>query len=604
MSRRRVLGTAALAALPALLAIPDAHAASPGTGTSSGGSKAVHVRIGDGALDLQLFTESSDTTNEATPGSAVERVVPLSISSTLVPVLGALSTPAIEVASDGSERSASTPGADLGALSSASPVPGALAGTIDPASLRAVVDAAGAVAAAAGGASGISILGGVVDLGRVDVLLGSNAGTDDAAASRGLSVDRVEALDLGAVLSLLGLSPADLPLDVAARLLEQLGVPLPGGAASADALVATVNGLLGQVGTVPDQIAALDLQADALLAQLAPLQSQLDQLVPLAGACDPVAPILGQLGIGCPDVSGTVSSLQSQIASIDAQADALLAQIDALLTQISGVLNPLLDTVNGLIASIRSAPLVVIEDLVVGLTAKAGETLDASSADIFATVGNVRVGTISVPNVDLIGTLDQLDGLANQLTGAVDGVLGTIDPALAGMVEIKLAERTESVREEDGRTIAEAAITGLRLRITPPDLCGLLGRLGAADTISGLLADLAQTVPATPLPVADVLGDLGSVVTCTPTTGATVGAQLVGGLAPALTQPLTVEALTVSGKGSFAAPIQVPVSGRPGATPLPRTGGEPVLLLFGALAAASAVGLRRVTATAKVSRQP
>lgn len=602
MLRRSAIGALALTALAATSVLPEARAATPGAGTSSGGTELLHLSIGDGVVDLRLLSESSSTTTEATPRSALERIAPLTVSSTLLPALGALTLPAYEVSSTGSEQSTSTPGVDLGALAAASPVPGALGGTIVPTTLRAVADAAGSLALATGGATDLAVLGGVLRVGQIDAQVGSGAGSEAAGAFRGLTVDRVDVLDLGAVLQLLGLTPADLPLDVAAQLLAQLGLPLPGGAASPEALVATVEGLLDQAGTIPEQVAALDDQADALVAEAAGVQAELDQLAPLASSCNPLDPVLVALGISCSSVPATISTLQSELAAIDAQIDALLAQIDALLDQVLALLDPVFAIIDGLLAGILAAPLVVIEDLRVGVGAEAFETVAASTAEVAASIGAVRVGAVPVAGIDAFTTLDQLSGLADQLSAAVGGVLAIVDPSLANLVDIDLFERSTSVRSENGRSIAEAVLTGLRVRVTPPDLCALLGRLGTADTIGDLLDDLGQAVPATPLPVAAVLDDLGSIVTCTPTTGATVGAQLVGGLAPALTQPLTVEVLNVSGKGNFAAvPTQVPGPTTPGGAlnpGLPRTGGEPLLLLFGTLAAVTAVGVRRAVVRA------
>jgi hypothetical protein len=593
------LGTGLLAL--AATSLPAAEAATPGVGTSSGGAEVLHVAIGGGALDLRLLGESSSTTNETAPGAASERLTPLTLSSTLLPALGSLSLPVLEVASSGAEQSQATPAVDLGALAGGAGLPAVLGGTIDPASVRAVVDAAtGSVASAAGGVTDLSVLGGVLRVGNVDGLLGSDADPAAATALRGLSIDRIDVLDLGAVLELLGLSALDLPLDVAADLLASLGLPLPGGALSPDALVATVEGLVADAGNVPAQVQALTAQVDALTDQVASLEAQLAPLLAQAG-CNVLnlLPIPG-LGLTCAQVQSTISSLQSQISTVNSQIDALEAQIAALVDQVLALLQPVFDIVDGLVDGIEAAPLVVIEDLAVGVTAQAVETVAGSSANVLASVGAVRIGNLALPGVDLLGTIDQLAAVGDQLTGAVGDVLATIDPALGGLVDIGLFERTTSVREEGGRSVAEGLLSGLRLSVTPPDLCGLLGRLGASDTLGGLLGDLGQQLPALPLPTADLLGDLGSIVTCTPTTGATVGAQLVGGVAPALTQPLTAQVLTVSGRGAFAAtPTQVPTT-TPGSQPvLPRTGSsDAVLVTLGILAAATAIGLRRVVRAA------
>jgi hypothetical protein len=186
------------------------------------------------------------------------------------------------------------------------------------------------------------------------------------------------------------------------------------------------------------------------------------------------------------------------------------------------------------------------------------------------------------------------------VTGTLGSVLATIDPSLAGLVDIDLLQQTTSITEADGVTTALAGITGLRATITPPDICGLLDQLGAQETVGSLLDSVGALVPALPGPVGSVLGDLGSTVTCTAAAaaGSISAAALVDGVASALTQPLTVEALSVSGTGSFAVPLTPGSPGAPGSptTPggsLPNTGGQAWLALAVVLAAAG-YGARRV----------
>lgn len=580
MRRRRTLAALALtAAASTVLAVAPADAAEPGVGASTGQTELLRLQLGGGALDVRIGTESSSTANDpaAGPASALTRLAPLSVSSTLLPTLGTLSVPPVEVATTGAEKSTSTPGIDLGALTGTGAIPGLLGGTIDPTVLRALVDATGAVADTTGGITDLSVLGGVLRLGQLDALLGSGAMVDGAGAGRLLSLDRVEVLDLDAVLQLLGLDLDDLPLDVAAGLLQQLGLPLPGNAASPDALVATVTGALTSAGNVPAQLAALQ-------AQLSAVQAELTTAVAAAG-CNALLniPVLGALT--CSQVQALVTTLQGQVTS-------LTAQINALAGTVLGLLQPVLDIVDGLLDSLATAPLLVVEDLAVGVVADAVDTVEGSVADVTGSVGAVRVGALALPGADLLG-------LADAATAAVGDVLSVIDPVLGSLVDVDLLSEATGVRADGVRTIAEAAVTGLKVVLTPPDLCGLLANLGAGavtDTLGGLLGSVGQAIPALPLPVNDVLSGLGSLVNCE---GKAVGSDLVGGIVGALTQPLTLEVLKVSGQGAFAAtPTQVP----PGATPtpatspaLPRTGGE-VPLALAAVAVVAAVALRRMLA--------
>src|SRR3546814_4497982 len=112
------------------------------------------------------------------------------------------------------EQSASTPGVDLGTVLAGLPVPGLLSGTLDPIALRSLVDADGALSSATGAVRDLSVLGGLLSTGVASLDLGSSALVTDAGAIRGLELDRLEVLDLSALLDALGISIADLPLAI------------------------------------------------------------------------------------------------------------------------------------------------------------------------------------------------------------------------------------------------------------------------------------------------------------------------------------------------------------------------------------------------------
>ena len=664
----------------------------------------LHVTIGDGLLDLDVGSESSSATNDGA-ASAVERIVPLTASSSAVPGLATVSTPAVEVASTGPEQATTAPGVDLGGLV-AGPVPGVLDGSIDPTSLRAVADAAGSIAGATGGVSDLAVLGGLLEISNIDVELGSNALPGAAGAARSLTVDRIEVLDLSAVLQLLGIDLADLPLDIATELLVRLGVPLPNGLPNVDAVLQAVQAALDAAGDVPEQLSALQAQVDAaqdefdgLLdeldgleadldaaeaqrdaaqadvavvedaladaeAELAAAQSELATLTPHEN-CSllSVIPIPG-LGLTCQQVLNAIASLQSEITAlttdvgelngdvaaldsvvsgltaeinsllgdiadvnalidqVQAEIDGLLALIDQLLATIGTLLDPVADIVGGIVSLLDDAPLVVIEDLTVAALAAATSTLDASQAVVDGSVGSVRVGELPLTGVDALALADQADAVVRQ-------VLSALSPALANFVDIDLLTRSTNTSVVDGRNVAEAAITGLRLRVTPPDLCALLAGLEVEGTLGGLLGMAGVELPTLDLPLEDILEQIDSVLTCGPTaaglTSGPTAAQLVSGLVPALTAPLTIEALDVTGRGAFAAtPTQVttttssttsttagpttttgspsttirPGTGAPTRTPtngqpLPRTGAEVPVALLG-LGVSGSLLLRRL----------
>jgi hypothetical protein len=622
---RAVLVSAAAAALVVATVAPsaaqDAGDAPAGSGVSSGATSVLNLVLGSDALRLRLIGEDSLTSNDPASNGplAVERVSPLQVTSTLLPALSAASQPSVESRSTSGTDSAATPGVDLGTLLGGTPVPGLLSGVIDPVALQSLVDAGGATSGARAAVHDLAVLGGLLQLDNVTANLGSGALVTDANAVRGLQLDSLQVLDLGALLDALGISLSDLPLDAAVGLLDQLGLPLPGGLGSPAEVLATIQGLLSQTGAVRVQVTALQGQVDGLEAQLAPLTSQLAaanaQVTSLSSQlaaqqallaacvvpalCAPIQALVTSLTSQVATAQSAVNAIQDDIGDLNGLIDDLLDQVDALLAPVLGLIGQLTDLLDGILAGLDGASLLSVSDLVVGVTARADDTVATSVASIVGSVGDVRVGALSLGGLDLGATLGQVTALTDQVTGALGSVLATIDPSLAGLVDIDLLQQTTSITEADGVTTALAGITGLRATVTPPDICGLLDQLGAQETVGSLLDSVGALVPALPGPVGAVLGDLGSTVTCTAAAAGSVStAALVDGVASALTQPLTVEALSVYGTGSFAVPFAPGSPSTPGSptTPggsLPNTGGQAWLALAVVLGAAG-YGARRV----------
>jgi predicted nucleic acid-binding Zn-ribbon protein len=671
-----------------------AQTAPVGVGTSGGSAELLHLELGSGALDVRLLTESSSTRNDPAAGvpEAVESLAPLEIDSTLLPALDGVSVPPVESRSTGAENSVGSPGVDLGSLAI---VPGLLDGTILPATLRSLVDTTGALAGLTGGASDVSVLGGLLSLGELDADLGSAAQVATANGNRSVTLDSIEVLDLDALLQALGLTLADLPLDVAAQLLDLLGLDLPLDFTSPEALVASVRSTLdqipanlqaqvdtlnAQVDTLQDQltaasaalgpaqaaIAPLQSQIAAVDAQLAPLQSQLASaqsqlttataalnaqlalllnpalcntvpvcaaaqttvntinatITTLSGQITPLTNTRNGLLTQLTNAQNLVSTLNSTINTLQAQLNALLAQITALLDQVLDLVAPVIDIVNDLLATLAGAPLLTINDISVGTVADARDTVANSVASVTGSIGSITVGGVTVPGVDALAAVDQVTALADGITSTLGGILGTISPSLGSLVDVDVLERTTSIVANGPFVEAIAGITGLRVSLTPPDICALVQGLPVTETLGGLLGQLGQALPPLPTEVTGVLGDLGSVVDCVAggapaTNGPVVRAALIDGVATALTQPLTLEALTVRSQGAFT-PTQsqvttstttstttipggtVPGGGSPtgGGSPLPRTGGDYLLGAAGLAMLGTALGLRRVIARA------
>lgn len=569
-----------------------------GVGSSAGSTSLLTLALGTDTLGLRLVGEDAATSNDPAGGgpSALERVSPLQIVSTLHPALAALSAPTIEARSSSGENSQTSPSIDLGSLVAGSPTASLLSGTVDPVALRAAVDSNGAVSAATGALRDVTVAGGLLRTGTASVDLGSRSLVSDAEAARGLQADRIEVLDLTAILDALGISLGDLPVDTAIDLLARLGLPVPGGLTT-DALRSTIDTLLtqtsavrAQVATLMGELAVVDAQLAAANAQVALLTAQLAEQQALLSTC----------GLVCAPIEALIASLTAELAAATASAASLqatgtdlLAQIDALLAPVQDLIDQLFGLLDGVLDALAGAALVEVTDLVVGLTARADDTVAASVASVVASLGDLRVAGVSLGGLDAGAVAAQVTALADQVTDAIGEVLSIIDPSLADLVDVALFEQQTSVEQVGAATHATAALTALRVTVATPDVCGVLTNLtaGAAGTVQGtvdtMLAGLGEQLPALPAPVGDLLDQVGSVVSCD-----------LGGAAPtpvsALTQPLDVRALSLTGASTFV--LSSSTTG-PG---LPRTGGDaPFALLAVGLAAAALASqrlLRRSTA--------
>jgi len=598
----RILRTAFVFAATSALALatiaPSAAAPAPaasGVGMSSGASTLLGFALGDGSLSLRLLGEDARTTNEPNTGPlAVERVSPLTIGSTLLPALAALTQPAVETRTSGGEDVKNTSPLDLGALLATGPVPGVVTGTIDAVTVRSAVDAVGAVSSVTGSVKDLAVLGGLLRAGTASVGLGSTALVTDSGAERQVRLDGLEVLDLTALLGSLGISLGDLPIDTAVNLLDGLGLPLPGGL-SPDALLSVVDGLLtdtaavrGQIDGLQDQIddltsevASLTSQATAATALVSSLTSQLGAQQTLLDACvidllcAPIQTIVTALTSQLSAATASLASINSALSTAQAQITSLTGQIQTLLDAAGGALDQLLGTLDAVTAGLDGASLLVVDDLVAGVTARADETLSTSVAAVSGSIGMVSVGGTPVGGLDLGATLGQVTALSDEVTSVLGGLLGTIDPVLGSVVSIDLLDTTTALDESGGITSASAAITALRATITPPDVCALISRLtSGSDTLGSLLESVGAIALPVAGPVADLLGAVGSTVSCNVAMGVSAS-SLVDGVATALTQPLQVEALSVAGQGTYTTSQSslTPDSGTPGTPgPMPSTG--------------------------------
>lgn len=545
---RAVAGGAVAATLLAATvgAGAGATAETAGVGTARSGTSLLRVVLGDGSLlDLRVLGEDSMATIDRAKSepSAFTRVAPLDVVSAAVPALNA-SVPGLEAKAPGGPGTVPATSVPL-----TSPVS---SGTLSLADLTAAVEQSGARSALTSSLDQLDAVGGLLSLKGARSSQSTDALTAVSNGVRGITVDELTVLDLGALLDGLGISLTDLPVSAVSDLLNELGIPVPGLAGGTD-----LDAAVGALNQAIDDVQALLDTAGATV----------DQTVN-----DTVGGIIG--GIGGILGGGSlppVPSVGSTISELNTTIDGLQAQLSDLLENALGALD--------------TAPLLAVTGLDVGVATKAADTVANSTAGIVAKLGAIRVGSATVvPGLDLGATATALTDAVNRVTGAVGGVLGTVDPGLAGLVSVKLFEQSKDVKAVNGYTTAAAGLTALTATITPPaDLAAIVSRIQGATGIGDVLAGLGANLAALP--------DLS--------TGMTQLEGLLGG-AQGLAAGATLKVGEFSSTAEFlpaVAPAANPAPARPGGE-LPRTGGDnaewAVLgVLFLAAAAAIVRWLRR-----------
>ena len=551
MRRFRMFGAGVTIAalLGAVASTGTAGAATPtGVGTSKATDSILKVALGSNGslLNLRLLGDDGSASIDPTvakPSSASSGITAASVTSSIsalnlgsIGVFNAQSTGDPKTVNAG-PVSLALPTADAGVLKK-----GVVTnGSIDPATLTAAVDTAGAKSGLDTTLKSVSVAGGLLALGGTSNL-GANALTGDADGLRGVNIPSVQVLNLGALLKGLGIDVTQLSLDTVTSLLNQLQatVGVDGSSLSPNAVKALIDGITTQVTT----LTGLD-PASALSA------------VP---GGDPTSTITGLLPAG----AATPTTVGDALTALQDQLTALL---------------------NSVLSSLTGAPLLEVDNVVAGLKTKAADTIANSVASVTATVGAVKVGNVSVvQNLDLAGAADQLTATVTAATAAVNAVLANVN--LSGLVSLKVLDQTKNITSSGGYVHAVAGLTALHAAVTPPaNLAAIVGGLnnvpvvGAAaeaNPISGLFPQGSSADP-----VSAAMSSLN--------------AALVPNGLGALAQGATVDAVQLSSTSDFAVGATPANPAAPTAVPakLAATGGPTqVLGLLGLLLLAIVVALR------------
>ncbi len=581
MKRFPVRATAAASAFFVATAFSGVGAATAaetrGVGTSTAASSLLSLDLGKGGslLNLDVLLDSALSTIDSlvsTP-NALSKLSPLSLTSTVLPALNGITgtlpsfqsqTPGgqPEVKGSALDLSQGGGGSLLGALGG---VGGLLGGQLVPTSLTSALDDKGARSTLDAALANLSVLNGIVSIKSVSNLLGTSAASPAATGDRSLKIDAISFLNLGDLLSGLGLDLGNLPLTILNDLLKSLnllgGLPLAG----APDLLSAVGNLTGVI--------------DGLLQTLTGSTGIVTQLV---NQVPVVSGLLGTLPTQLPVLGGT-----GNLTSLISTNSLLTGTVGNLLTTLQGTLQGLL---GGALNLLGNLPLLKLDGADVKVATRAGRTLDDSVATAVANLGSLSVLGIQLPGLDLAA----VGNLVNAVTSTLSGVLSLIDPGLAKLIDLKVLAKSTDVSTAGGYNKAVARFDVLSLDINPPTgLLGIVGGLlnaGKTSSPLGLLGGAGVAQPAAALPL--IGGNMGLLNGLLNPTGL-VGA-LLEGLSLKVGSMVSTSELAATTVADPAPVLPAPPVAT--VTELPRTGSDTgAFAALAAVLAALSLGVRRWT---------
>jgi hypothetical protein len=438
-------------------------------GTSSASNTVAQVDLGSGLLSVRVLGDDAQSSIDPKVGSPAAASVlhPLTVSSNTLSALN-VAAPSVEARSSGTQQNVGT-SRDLGAAGLPAAV---IKGVIDPAVLSAVVDAAGARSGLNAALNNLAALGGVVSVDKISSSLGANAAKVDSDGTRGFSATNLNVLNLGALLDGLGLPLGNLSMAQISTMLQSLqdlGAGSP------------VAGLLSSLGinsAVPDA-AGLQSLFTTLTGNLAIGQTTLTN-------------ISGALCAG--NLTGALLTANPALSSLGLTASTTCAQAVTTVTNaINTVTGQLTGLIPGLLAILDNTSLLKLDSVDIGIVTKATDAVSSSAATVTGKIGNLHIGGITIPGVDLLSGSQALT--SNLALNSIKGVLGSVDPGLANLVNLKFLDTTGTgVSSANGYVQALGKLTAVHLGITPPaNLAAILGGITSANSA---LTALKTAVPA------------------------------------------------------------------------------------------------------------
>src|SRR3954452_5781701 len=272
---RRAIATFSVTAVATVLVASPASAADPqaGLGSTGGATRVVTIDLGE-LLNSIVAGEGNGTSTDtsiATP-NAFEHFIGLTAQAPTPPL--DVTAGEAQTSTTGAQDQQNSPAVDIGSETAA--LPGLLDGTVDAATLKSIVDAAGAVSTLESSVSDVQALADLVHVDAADLAVNGSTTPTNALASRSASVDGVHALTVGNFLELLGVQDLhDLSLISLVHLIEHLGLLDENTDPGVNTFFAIFDAAEENIANLTDQIAQCNLDPDCVTNDLAGLNSDL-----------------------------------------------------------------------------------------------------------------------------------------------------------------------------------------------------------------------------------------------------------------------------------------------------------------------------------------
>lgn len=457
----------------------------------------------------------------------------------------------------------------------------------------------------------------------IDAALSAQDAVDGVVAGVQATGAQIEAAVTALSSATADLASAEAVLDAAQAQAAAADAAVPALQAAADDAAAVVAGLQADLAGLPGNLLALIAEYPTCGTDIAGMTSCLN--ASLAGAIAAAADANAALATAAQDAIDAAAAVADALVAVEAAqvlVDALTDAISTLVDTLTGLIDDLLallgdlidaalsldGSIDDILAALTDAPLIDVGAIDIGLSAIAGDGVDASSTTIVCAPVELSVLGSAVGTGSCDAPLTQVSSVVATAVGSLNTLLGAL-PVLESVVpsvELELFPTvTESITKDGAYTNAAVHVDALHLAVPSVtiDPAALVDDvLGTLDVdLAALLASvLPDTAELDALGLGAVTGAVDGVTAQLPSL-ADLQAQLddaIDGLLGALPiGPLTTVGFALdvdpAAAASFAPGAAAPGAPTPAAPTLPATGGGFALLGLLALGGASLARRRR-----------